>query len=369
MTLGEKAAKADGHSSGFDYLRLCLALLILFFHSIAEQVPSSPVKQFMYFGHGMILRDVLVPMFFGVSGFLVAGSLDRTRAITTFLGLRALRIFPALWVDILVSALILGPLISALPMAQYFSSSELWRYFLNLVGEIHYTLPGVFKGNPNQFVNGQLWTVPWELAAYIAISVAAAAGLYAKRTQFLALVLVAQIGFPIFYYVASHAIGLGANDYHIVVFPCFLTGVLFHLYRDRIPFDRSIFLASVALIVVGGFVWHHALLLLVFPVLYVTVYLGLLNPRRLWFVNRRDYSYGTFLYHRAVQQTLWVLVPFAQTWYGNLALSLPVVLTAAFLSWHLIERRALQLKRPLMMRDAQLAIAAPMLAAPKAPPL
>ena len=40
---------------------------------------------------------MILPMFFALSGFLVAGSLERSRTLVQFFGLRALRIVPALW--------------------------------------------------------------------------------------------------------------------------------------------------------------------------------------------------------------------------------------------------------------------------------
>ncbi|MGY0575795.1 hypothetical protein ACTGJ9_036125 [Bradyrhizobium sp. RDM12] len=42
-----------------------------------------------------------------MSGFLVAGSLDRSNTLIMFLGLRAFRIVPALAVEVFLSALIL----------------------------------------------------------------------------------------------------------------------------------------------------------------------------------------------------------------------------------------------------------------------
>jgi len=61
-------------------------------------------------------------------------------------------------------ALILGPLLTEFPLSAYFRDSEFWAYFLNILGEIHYHLPGLFIHNPTTAVNGQLWTVPFELA-------------------------------------------------------------------------------------------------------------------------------------------------------------------------------------------------------------
>ena len=47
-------------------------------------------------------------MFFALSGFLVTGSALRTGRLVPFLGLRVLRLLPALFVEVTLSAIILG---------------------------------------------------------------------------------------------------------------------------------------------------------------------------------------------------------------------------------------------------------------------
>src|SRR5690349_1463494 len=112
-----------GRSSGFDYMRLSLALCIFTLHSLSINGQSPRLLQEQPFSEAYhVLTRILVPMFFCLGGFLVAGSLERANSLLTFLGLRFLRIFPALWVDILFSALVLGPFLTALPLAAYFSS-------------------------------------------------------------------------------------------------------------------------------------------------------------------------------------------------------------------------------------------------------
>src|SRR5258708_3061988 len=110
-TIGRRILESTGNTSGFDYLRLILAFSVLGWHTIplcygkefAAQVLAGPI--------GNLVRLVL-PMFFALSGFLVAASLERSSSLRVFLGLRGLRILPALTVEVLLSALILGPLLT-----------------------------------------------------------------------------------------------------------------------------------------------------------------------------------------------------------------------------------------------------------------
>ena len=67
--------------------------------------------------------------------------------------------------DQLLSSLLLGPLVTSVPLSTYFTDVQFHRYFLNAFGWIQYELPGVFKNNPHtDYVNGSLWTVPHEIS-------------------------------------------------------------------------------------------------------------------------------------------------------------------------------------------------------------
>jgi peptidoglycan/LPS O-acetylase OafA/YrhL len=123
---------------------------------------------------------MILPMFFALSGFLVTGSLFRTRTLTEFIALRLLRLVPALAVEVTLSAVVLGALFTSLPIGQYFSDPAFWKYFLNIAGRIHYSLPGVFQDNPIPIVNISLWTIPYELEWYL-ISAPCHSGLWATE--------------------------------------------------------------------------------------------------------------------------------------------------------------------------------------------
>src|SRR5271167_5053386 len=156
------------HPTGFDYLRLILAISVIVWHSVL--VCYGPAAEF-YFWTGPPRPSIyfILPSFFALSGFLVAGSLERNK-IHEFLTLRIMRIFPALTVEVTISALIIGPILTTSPWREYFYSYRFLAYFLDIVGDIHYQLPGVFNNLPTpNFVNAQLWPIPFDLACYMAI--------------------------------------------------------------------------------------------------------------------------------------------------------------------------------------------------------
>jgi len=81
------------------------------------------------------------------------------------------------------------------------------------------------------------------------------------------------------------------------------------------------------------------------PLLAYVVLVAAYHPRLQWpAVNRAgDYSYGLYVYSFPLQQTLMQRFPGLEP--GSLfALSLPLGIAVAALSWHALERPALALK-------------------------
>jgi peptidoglycan/LPS O-acetylase OafA/YrhL len=330
-------------------MRLLLAIGVICFHTAVTSYGADAQTRLQYslwwepFG-------LILPMFFALSGFLVAGSLERCKTLFMFLGLRAIRILPALAVEIFISALILGPLFTTESTRAYFSAPEFHDYFLNILGDIHYHLPGVFTSNPNDAVNGQLWTVPYELICYIVIAGLALVGAVRDRRKLLAalaMFYVLQIGHTIIH--PRHFNGL-ATGWSLVMM--FLAGITLYRYRDTVPWNQKLALVSLALglvlIAVPNGDRFEAL-----PLAYVTVYLGLLNPRRHRLLLSGDYSYGLFLYGFPIQQAC-VALGFARgSWYFNLAAAIPATFAVAVISWWLIEKPTLKSRALLKLIEAE----------------
>lgn len=134
--------------------------------------------------------------------------------------------------------------------------------------------------------------------------------------------------------------------------PVMLFGLLFFAaiatfldgLRRRIPFSRSLFgIALVLTWLLLGRSW--TLYLSPLPLAYVTVFLGLQNPRKTLLVVGADYSYGVYLYGFPIQQAICGRLPGYRIWYVNLLLGLVVTGLCAYLSWHLLESRVLARKK------------------------
>ena len=342
-TFGIQLARTGGRPAGFDYMRLGLSVAVIAFHSVTVSYGHNG-EGALWAGPLGPLCFAIVPAFFALSGFLVAGSLQRND-MPSFLTLRALRIFPALCVEVVLSALILGALFTTLPLSEYFSSPMLRAYFLNITGDIHYFLPGVFEHLPARgWVNIQLWTVPFELQCYIGLSLLALARLHKRPVLYMTLVFAASLGVFAHGLVAHDVFAGGGRPSGVFLILSFLFGVGLYNLRDRIPFSWAGFL--IAAIVAYLFLSHgKTLYLAILPIAYATVFLGLCDPRRTTVVLGADYSYGMYLYGFPIQQSIAFLLPWSRIWYVNLVLSVIVAACFAAFSWHVIEKRVLARKK------------------------
>ena len=335
-------------------MRISLATAVIFFHSLDLTTGHNVAFNDM---HGIFrpIDALILPMFFGLSGFLVAGSLERSRTLISFLGLRAIRLVPALLVETILSAIVIGLLFANIPYTQYFYSPVFLRYFLNIIGDIQYNLPGVFNKNPvPDTVNGQLWTIPWELRCYLSISVIAIIGMARKKAAFMFLVVLLNIGLFVHHGFLRtdhvHDTAGGASIEGILLVQNFLYGIVFYLFRSTIVWSKCIFLVTTPSVLfltsVPFAFWGDSLT----PplVAYTTVYLGLLEPYRSKIISSGDYSYGIYLYGFPVQQAMVATLGAAgMHWYINFPVSLTIAALLAILSWHLVEKHAAGFRLPL----------------------
>jgi peptidoglycan/LPS O-acetylase OafA/YrhL len=348
-TLETQLMATGGRSSGFDYMRITLAVAILCFHSCITSYGSAadvvfwntPLKPF---------ARLLLPMFFALSGFLVAGSLERCRTLISFLGLRVIRIYPALIVESVLSAFVLGPFVTTYALSDYFRDWRFAAYLLNTIGDIHYQLPGVFASNPEpDIVNGQLWTVPYELSCYIVLAALTLLGVKRRRIVAPVAAVLVVVVFVVARFVKYH----GAFPQFATALPgplllaSFLTGVSLYLYRQRVPFESRLFFASALLSIALLGIIPHGEYLAPVAVAYATVYLGLLDPKKIALIKSADYSYGIFLYSFSIQQAVSAAMPWTRHWTINILICLPLSAAVAAFSWHVVEKPAMRLRKSI----------------------
>ena len=348
LRVADRLAASGGRPAGFDYLRLLLAMGVILLRSVAITRGIAAEFAFWVSPWRPFIRSIM-PMFFALSGFLVAGSFERSRTIWMFFGLRVIRIYPALLVEVVLSAFILGVIFTALPLSRYFSDPLFHRYLLNMLGDPHYDLPGVFLSNPYPLtVNGQLWTVPYELGCYLTLGGMSLIG--ARRRPIIAPLAAAlmTIAYIVGRQIKYHGVppvshGLLGGPLLVI---SFLVGVSIYVYRERLPMGNATGIASVLIgavmvsVIPGAEIWSP------WPLAYATVYLGTTNPKRIWLLLGADYSYGLFLYGYPIQQALAALLPGQSSAFNTIA-SILVAGAFAAVSWRYVEKPALRLRGPM----------------------
>lgn len=341
-SIGDVMRAHHGGGPGFDALRLVLALAILGYHSVLLSPDRAMVDYVNRHFRELILA--LVPMFFCLSGFLVTGSALRTQSVRVFLTYRSLRIFPALAVEVALSALLLGPFMTTLPLAEYFTSKQFLVYFGNIIGAVRMALPGVFLDNPHpNVVNGSLWTLQPEFYCYLLMAGLMLSTLVYRRAWYSGIFAGAVLVLS----VLAALYGLGNPGDLLppnVILYYFFAGIAACHWKDRIPVNAVLFVLAAALawwmLPQRGLSYLAAL-----PLTYCTVCLGMPAWPRIPLLQNGDYSYGIYLFNFPIQQSLVHLFPQLDVWWLLLLAAAPLTILFAVASWHWIEKPALQLKK------------------------
>lgn len=355
------ADRLGGRDNNFNLVRFLAASLVIYEHCypLALGLDAHGERRFdgewlhEVSGGALSCGGLGVAIFFVISGFLVGRSLDRGAGLAAFARARALRIYPGLWINVLLCALLLGPLLSTLAPAAYFSSPGLAGFLLRNLSMLSIPpasyLPGLFEDNPYPgLVNGPLWTLPWELCMYLSLALLGLCGLIRRRRLLgTAILLLAALYFACLLFL--NELHLSFVLFSVIHFSAlFYTGVFFYLYRERLPCNAATLWGSAAalLLVLVTIRQHQRLIALVPPLMGIFALSFALVPKGalLAFNRLGDYSYGLYIYAFPIQQALVLLLP-GMSPLRLLGLCFPLALLAALLSWHLVEKRALALKR------------------------
>jgi peptidoglycan/LPS O-acetylase OafA/YrhL len=345
-SVAESLKTNSGLGPGFDALRLILSVWVLVVHGIFICEGVEFASQFVVGRINRILVTPVVPAFFIVSGYLITGSAFRVRRTLIFLLFRVLRIAPALIVEVVLSALVLGPLLTDKLIGDYFSDPLFFRYFLNIVGSPQLFLPGMFAHNPVPgVVNMNLWTLKPEFYCYLFITALMASRLMFCKSCFTAFAL-AILCITAFYTLSGSRVlsNLGVVDWKFLIVSFTLGCLAFHWNDRLVVTDRGAVIA--VSIAVGACMFPRLILLGLLALTYLTVYVGMSNVMLPTFLKSGDYSYGIYLFGAPIQQTLvYFLLPDHARPLIVLAFSLPITFAFAVISWRFVERPAQGLKR------------------------
>jgi peptidoglycan/LPS O-acetylase OafA/YrhL len=332
--------RATGRNNNFNLLRMVAASAVLVSHAYPISLgvgAAEPLESLLQISLGTLA----VLTFFAISGFFISQSFDRRSSTLGFVVARVLRLYPALLLVLLVTTLVIGPIFTTLSVMSFFSSNATLLYlFKNLTLKwMQYDLPGVFRDNPYPAaINGSLWSLFYEVACYglvVAIGLLGVTAVHWRFAIFLGACSAIYLGLKLFY---THSDTLVAIFQQLTL--PFVIGMGFYQFRRFVPLN-AIFcgLTGCGALLAYGTPWFQEIFVLFWS--YFIFNLGYLSFGPLRMYNRiGDYSYGMYIFAFPCEQ-IGVAVWKGISPLSLIALSFPVTLGCAALSWHLIERRAL----------------------------
>ena len=327
-------------SNNLDVLRLIAACLVLYGHSFVLLGLPAPL-----FLSWIPLGSLGLFIFFIISGYLISKSWASDPNFLRYFARRGLRIFPGLTVCILLSVLVLGPIFTTRSLHDYFHDKYTFGYLRNILLYISFYLPGVFEtGHFPNAVNGSLWSLPVEFLMYIIVSFVGI--IRGNRWAFAALFAVSAATSFFWAQRASQGVVFYASDLR-QVFICgtyFWAGAVFGKF-DLIRYfsvSASLMACFMLLCLEPWTLWLEVAAWGLLPL--VVLHFGLsFSPTLASLTRTGDYSYGIYIYAFPVQQAVAFVYPKLE-FAGYLALCGGITLIFAMLSYHIVERPALNLK-------------------------
>ncbi len=333
--------------NNFDFLRILFASLVIVSHSFPLNGMRDKEILRVLTQNQADFGGIAVKGFFIISGYLIYRSLLRSKSYKNFIWKRVLRLYPGLIIMTLVILLII-PFI-------YTGETALWqnKYYFTYAPRtwglfnLQFDIPGVFENLPYHTINGSLWTICYEFTLYIITGLL----FFINKKLHIWLVIITVI---VSYILATFyprfldnflfsKIYLSAPNFYILT--CFFfSGVLLTFVNiERFKWKFTILiLASILLIIslyikVFSFVYYF-----LFPI--IVIFFG---SSSLPYINKigikiGDNSYGIYIYGWFIQQLL--LYWFGLDTFSLIFLSLVVAFIVGYLSWHLVEKKALSYK-------------------------
>lgn len=302
---------AQGRDNNFNLIRMIAASAVIVSHSLPLSLGMGAIEP----AHGWIapldLGKAAVRVFFVISGFFILQSFDRRASIATFALARSARIIPAL-------------------LVVYAVTTTLTSLGLS------------FAENPfPDAVNGSLWTLYYEVVCYGVLALAGLCGLY-KNGRFPAFL----IAFGMVYASIQLRILPLKLPYAYLSLP-FVFGMAVYHFRRHIPlgWPVALGLTIVAIAVPTDATWSLALG-------YCALWLGATAKWLRPYNRLGDYSYGTYIFAWPVQQIIALSIPGIGP-IGMMLIALPTVWMLGVLSWHFVERPALDAAKRWSRRSSR----------------
>lgn len=325
--------------NNFNLVRFLAAAAVIYSHSFTTIYGDEAI----WLATGIRAEDIgslSVNVFFVVSGLLITKSWIGQPDVTRFLLARFLRIFPALFVLALVTELLIGPLVSSWMPEAYFADPRTWLYApltMTLIDDGAY-LPGVFEFAAQKgLVNAPLWTLKYEVLAYVMIAVAGMLGLLATKARHLALLSVFGCAYFAIQFFTDWREHYAMLDNFARMWSCFFVGSAFYLFREKIRLNPA---SGAALAFLACAAYGTPLFDLTSKIFvaYAVIWFALVPSGAIRRFNQMgDCSYGLYIFAWPLQQIAIQAIP-ALTPHLHFVLVFPLTLLMAAASWRYVEK-------------------------------
>lgn len=338
------------NSNSIGFLRLILALLVVIQHSFVLNGEKDPLSLHNFSNFGAIG----VNGFFILSGYLITSSWLNNQNLLKFVWKRVLRIFPAFWICLLITAMVFAPIILVLSGGEMnidFLKSQITYIYKNLFLIVNQADIGnlMSKRSEHSF-NGSLWTLSWEFLFYICLAIGGILGFLSKRKTFIIAFIVCYI---VSYFMSECKCTIFFKWYvskSVAILPyMFGVGIIAFLIKDYLPNSFIIFtICLVAWVLDVKFNPHIPLhpFMLAYILLWLTVNLPFKSIEKYG-----DFSYGIYIYHFPMIQLLLFITTVHLSSTSLFFISILPTLMIAYFSWNFIEKPALSLKNHFNKRE------------------
>ena len=342
------------NNDNFNLIRLLAAFQVLVVHSLNH----FDIDGLMV---GLIKLFPGVPIFFFISGMLITGAWERITnsgvGLFKFWKHRVLRIFPALWVCVFFSVLLvafLGYFDGKLISVPHFIS---WIFGQTTIFQFYN--PDFMRGFGTGVLNGALWTISVELQFYLLTPLIFF--ILRKNIILFFILMLVSLLFNVYLRLSYDWSDMRIKLLSVSFVPwlyMFMTGALFYVFRERMmalirvstPMGLfALYLLSMILIgsykqnaqnsinpvsffILAGFILWLSKVKLIWPKSFLSI------------VQRNDISYGVYLYHMPIINGILYVNLFPEMSFLRVISVIFLTMSFGAASWHLIERPALNLK-------------------------
>ncbi len=227
---------------------------------------------------------------------------------------------------------------------------QYWKYFINNLSLYRYqaTVNGIFTDNPIPLgINGSLWTLKYEFTMYLALLL-----IFPIRKMKAKYLIIATLFIGSYYIYTVNpwlfedffrSIEFKSKDFYRLASYFFAGSMLTYFDLKKINYawiKLLLLLISVWAITSGNYTFFAPITMSVLVIL-----VGISSNKYLQKIPKLtgDLSYGIYIYGIFIQQCILYFVFLPQT--QLFIFSYLIILSLAFLSWNLIEKRALQYKK------------------------